>query len=298
MPSFVVEQENAKQRIDKVLAEIGKMTRSHAQKLIAEDKVLINGKNCKGGQALKLGDVVEYELLEVQEVDVTPNDLPIDIIYQDDDVAVINKPQGMTVHAGCGTKNDTLVNALLYHLDNLSGINGKIRPGIVHRIDKNTSGLLLVAKNDKAHISLAEQIKVKTCKRTYLALVVGTVKEDNGVIITNINRSKKDRKIMAVSDNGRIAETHFKVLTRYKDYTLMEFELKTGRTHQIRVHATHMHHSIVGDKEYGLKKDKFNLNGQLLHAYKIEFVHPTTQKVMQFEAPLPEYFSEILQKLK
>ena len=223
---------------------------------------------------------------------------PIDIVYQDDDLAVINKPQGLTVHAGNGTKGHTLVNALLFKLDKLSGINGVVRPGIVHRIDKNTSGLLVVAKNDKAHLSLAKQIEEKSAKRTYVALLEGVLKEDNGVIETEIGRSSKDRTKMAVVKAGRKAITNFEVIKRYQNYTLCKFMLQTGRTHQIRVHAKHIGHPVVGDKEYGYKNQKFNLEGQLLHACKLEFVHPTTGKQMSFEAPMPDYFKKVLLKIK
>ncbi len=227
-----------------------------------------------------------------------PEDIPLDIVYQDNDVAVINKPQGMVVHAGNGNKSSTLVNALLYHLDNLSGINGVIRPGIVHRIDKNTSGLLVVAKNDAAHVKLAEQLADKSCRRIYYALLEGVVKDDFGVIDTFIGRNPKDRKKMSVTSYGRRAITEYRVIERYNGYTLCEFSLKTGRTHQIRVHCKHIGHPIVGDPEYGYKSNKFGLNGQLLHAGKLEFIHPTTGKKVCFEAPLPEYFVKTLKILK
>jgi 23S rRNA pseudouridine1911/1915/1917 synthase len=247
---------------------------------------------------LKETDVVEVSIPENKNLDAVPKDLPLNIVYQDNDLAVIDKPQGVTVHAGSGTNGDTLVNALLFHLDNLSGINGVIRPGIVHRIDKNTSGLLVVAKNDKAHISLAKQLEDKTCHRVYKALLEGVVKQDEGTIRTFIGRSEKDRTKMAVVSHGREAITNFKVLTRYSNYTLCEFALKTGRTHQIRVHAKHMGHPIVGDKEYGFKNQKFKLDGQLLHAYKLEFIHPTTNKLVSFTSDLPDYFMKVLKGLK
>ncbi len=231
------------------------------------------------------------------KLDLEAKNIPLDIVYQDKDIAIINKPQGMTVHAGNGTHGSTLVNALLYHLDSLSGINGVIRPGIVHRIDKDTSGLLVVAKNDAAHLSLSKQIKDKTCHRIYLALLEGVVKQNDGVIDTFIGRSDKNRTMMAVKDSGRRAVTHFKVLKRYKEFTFAEFKLETGRTHQIRVHCKYIGHPIVGDPVYGYEKQKFKLNGQLLHAWKLELTHPSTGERMTFEAPIPDYFQAVLQKL-
>ena len=204
----------------------------------------------------------------------------------------------MTVHAGNGTHGSTLVNALMYHLDSLSGINGVIRPGIVHRIDKNTSGLLVVAKNDKSHLAISKQLEDKTCKRVYLALLEGVVKENEGVIHTFIERNKKDRTKMAVSSNGREAITEFKVIKRYNNYTLCEFSLKTGRTHQIRVHSKYIGHPIVGDIEYGYKNQKFKLNGQLLHAYKLELIHPTSNEKVEFCVDIPQYFKNVLNKIK
>ncbi|MDE6105419.1 MAG: RluA family pseudouridine synthase, partial [Clostridia bacterium] len=231
---------------------------------------------------------------------VKPENIPIEIIYEDGDFAVVNKPQGMTVHMGNGNTEGTLVNALLYKLDALSGINGVIRPGIVHRIDKDTSGLLVVAKNDKAHLSLANQIAEKTCRRTYLALLEGNLKTDSGTVTTYIGRSPTDRVKMAVvpPDKGKLAITDYTVIKRYEGYTLCRFDLHTGRTHQIRVHAKHLGHPVVGDTVYGIKKQKFKLEGQLLHAFRLALVHPTTGREMTFEAPLPDYFTDVLSKLK
>lgn len=285
-------------RVDVFLAEKLDFTRSHIKKLCDEGYLLVNYKLSKSNKIVKNGDIVEITMPENKNLDTVAVNLPIKIVYQDDDIAVIDKPQGMTVHAGSGTNGDTLVNALLYHLDKLSGINGVIRPGIVHRIDKNTSGLLVVAKNDKAHLSLAKQLEDKTCHRNYIALLEGVVKEDSGVINTFIGRNDKDRTKMAVTSNGRNAITEYKVVKRYSSYTLCEFSLKTGRTHQIRVHSKHIGHPIVGDKEYGYKNQKFNLNGQLLHAYKLEFVHPTLNKLVSFTSELPDYFNKILKGLK
>lgn len=286
------------QRVDVYLSSEIDLTRSHIKRLCDSDSVFVNGKPSKSNKILKDGDTVEVTLPEVVNLDIEPENIPIDIIYQDDDVAVVNKPQGMTVHAGSGTSGSTLVNALLYHLDNLSGINGVIRPGIVHRIDKNTSGLLVVAKNDKAHLAIAKQLENKSCSRIYYALLEGNVKQDKGRIATFIGRNPKDRTKMSVLTSGREAITDFKVVERFDGYTLCEFSLQTGRTHQIRVHAKHMGHPVVGDKEYGFKNQKFKLNGQLLHAGKLSFVHPTTNKKVSFECPLPDYFIKTLKKLK
>lgn len=295
---LIVTTEFANERIDVFLTKNTDFSRSHVKKLCDEEKVFVDGKPVKSNKKLKVGEVVEIDYIEPKNLEIAPQNIPLDIVYQDDDIAVINKQQGLTVHAGSGTNGDTLVNALLYHLDSLSGINGVIRPGIVHRIDKNTSGLLVVAKNDKAHVSLAKQIEEKSCKRIYVALLEGKLKSDEGRIETFINRSDKDRTKMAVSKAGRKAITDYKVITRYEDYTLCEFSLQTGRTHQIRVHAKHLGHSVVGDKEYGYKNCKFNLNGQLLHAKELILTHPSTNEIMRFTAPLPDYFEKVLKTLK
>lgn len=286
------------ERIDVFLASNLDLTRSRIKILCDEGNVIVNGSSAKANKTIKLNDEIVVNLPELDTLDLTPENIELDIVYQDADLAVINKPQGLTVHAGNGTKGSTLVNGLLYHLDNLSGINGVIRPGIVHRIDKNTSGLLVVAKNDKAHLSLAKQIEEKTCKRIYFALLEGNLKTDSGRIETYIDRSTKDRTKMAVSKTGRLAITDYKVIERFDGYTLCEFSLKTGRTHQIRVHAKHLGHPVVGDPEYGYKNCKFNLNGQLLHAKILEFVHPTTNQQVRFETELPEHFTKTLSKLK
>lgn len=290
--------ESGGERLDVFVSDKAGVSRSHAKKLIDDGHVLVNGAPEKCSYAVKAGDEVSVNEPPLQTLDVKPVNIPIEIIYQDDDLAVINKPQGLTVHAGNGTGDDTLVNALLYSLDKLSGINGVLRPGIVHRIDKDTSGLLLVAKNDAAHLSLAEQIEKKTCKRYYLALLHGNVKQNEGRIDNFISRSQKDRTAFAVSPKGRRAITDYKVLKRYEGYTLCEFSLWTGRTHQIRVHSKFLGAPVVGDKLYGPKKCPFNLNGQLLHAYKISFTHPKSGERLTFECPLPDYFSSTLKKLK
>lgn len=285
------------ERLDVFLSEKLDKTRSAVKKLVDDGEITVNGNKVKAGRTLKIGEEIFVSIPDPVKLDLEAENIPLDIIYQDKDIAIINKPQGMTVHAGNGTHGSTLVNALLYHLDSLSGINGVIRPGIVHRIDKDTSGLLVVAKNDAAHLSLSEQIKNKTCHRIYLALLEGTVKQNDGVIDTFIGRSDKNRTMMAVKDSGRRAVTHFKVLKRYKEFTFAEFRLETGRTHQIRVHCKYIGHPIVGDPVYGYEKQKFKLNGQLLHAWKLELTHPSTGERMSFEAPLPDYFQAVLQKL-
>ena len=285
------------ERLDVFLSEKLDKTRSAVKKLVDDGEITVGGNKVKAGRTLKIGEEIFVNIPDPVKLDLEAENIPLDIIYQDKDIAIINKPQGMTVHAGNGTHGSTLVNALLYHLDSLSGINGVIRPGIVHRIDKDTSGLLVVAKNDAAHLSLSEQIKNKTCHRIYLALLEGTVKQNDGIIDTFIGRSDKNRTMMAVKDSGRRAVTHFKVLKRYKEFTFVEFKLETGRTHQIRVHCKYIGHPIVGDPVYGYEKQKFKLNGQLLHAWKLELTHPSTGERMSFEAPLPDYFQAVLQKL-
>lgn len=290
--------DNVGVRADVYLSEKLNYTRSKVKKLIDDGCVTVEGKSLKSSDKLPVGAAVIIDEPEPKPLGLTPVDLPIDIVYQDKDIAVINKPQGLTVHDGNGVKGYTLVNLLLANLDSLSGINGVIRPGIVHRIDKDTSGLLVVAKNDAAHVNLAAQIQNKTCKRTYLALLEGVLKQDSGTIETHIERSQKNRTMMAVSDKGRIAITEFKVLKRYEGYTLCEFNLKTGRTHQIRVHSKYMGHPVVGDPVYGYKNQKFNLNGQLLHAVKLELTHPVTGERMVFNAPVPDYFLNVLSKLE
>lgn len=288
------------QRLDVYLGQQMQESRSHIKNLIDSGAVTLDGNTVKkAGLALKFNDEIQVVMQEARELDLTPQNLPIDIIYQDDDIAVINKAQGMVVHPAAGSYDNTLVNALLYHLTSLSSINGVVRPGIVHRLDKDTSGLLVVAKNDASHISLQKQIAAKEAKRYYYALVDGVVLKDEGIIHTYIDRSSKDRKLMAVSRNnsGREAITLYKVIKRYVGYTFMEYELKTGRTHQIRVHSKHIGHSVVGDSAYG-GSNKFNLKGQLLHAHKLVLTHPRTGEIMTFEAPLPDYFQRVLNELK
>ena len=285
-------------RLDVFVAEKAECTRSHAKNLIDEGNVTVNGiKAAKSGALLKAGDVVVIVNPAPKELDLSPQDIPIEIVWQDEDFAVVNKPQGMVVHPAPGAYDNTLVNALLFKLSSLSGINGVARPGIVHRLDKDTSGLLVVAKNDFAHISLQKQIAEKSAKRYYYALVDGVVQKDSGEIRNFLARSTADRKKYAVAKDGRLAITLYKVVKRYSAYTLMEYELKTGRTHQIRVHSRYIGHPVVGDRTYG-GSDAFGLNGQLLHAYKLVLTHPRTGEEMTFTAPLPDYFQSVLDKLK
>ena len=296
---IVVEDLDDKQRLDVFLANETGWTRSQIKLQIDSDRVFVNGKTQKAGFLIKNTDKISLSFSkDVLDINAEPEDIPLDIVYEDDDFAIINKPQGMVVHPAPGAYNHTLVNAILFHFDSLSQSNSNIRPGIVHRIDKDTSGLLVVAKNDKAHASLAAQIAEHSCFRHYQALLEGNLKEDTGTVETFIARSKSDRKMMAVSDEGKKAITHYTVIKRYTNYCLVEFVLETGRTHQIRVHSKHLGHPIVGDKTYGIKNQKFNLEGQLLHAYKLELTHPTTGKRMQFECALPEYFEKLINKLK
>ena len=284
-------------RVDLFLSEKTELTRSAVKKLADSGHVFVNGKPVKAGEMLKTGQIVAVEIPEPQPIAARPEDIPIEIVYEDADLAVINKRQGMTVHAGNGNYEGTLVNALLYRLENLSGINGELRPGIVHRIDKDTSGLLVVAKNDRAHVSLSEQIQSKTCKREYLALLEGVLKQDSGNIVTQIGRNPSNRLQMAVlpAGKGRRAETDYFVEERFAKNTLVRFSLKTGRTHQIRVHSKYLGHPVVGDKLYGFQKQRFDLDGQLLHAFRLELTHPTSGERMSFTAPLPDYFERVLE---
>ncbi len=289
-------------RLDLFLSEqTEEFTRSRLKKLIEDGRVCVNGTPIrKAGAEIKKGNEVVVEIPDPVEYSVKPENIPLEIVYEDEDFAVVNKPQGMTVHIGNGNTGGTLVNALLYRLESLSGIGGVLRPGIVHRIDKDTTGLLVVAKNDKAHLSLAGQIAEKSCRRRYYALLEGNVKAETGRIETDIGRSPADRLKMAVLPTGRgkKAITDYEVIARFgAEYTLCKFTLQTGRTHQIRVHAKHLGHPVVGDPVYGYKKQKFELSGQLLHAFELELTHPTKGERMTFHAPLPPVFSEVLQKL-
>ncbi len=298
---LIINNEDIGVRFDKFLqSQYPDKSRSHIKHWIEDGIVLVNGKVVKAGYLIKVSDNIEMGEVVEKVLSNEPQDIPIEIVYEDKDLAVINKPQGMVVHPAVKNYDGTLVNALMYKLDSLSSINGVIRPGIVHRLDKDTSGLLVVAKNDKSHISLSEQISSKECRRIYWALVDGIVKED-GEIITQIGRDTRNRLKMAVvdGDKGKFAHTMYRVIETFDNkYTLVEFELKTGRTHQIRVHSTYLHHPIVGDKLYNNNKCKFNLQGQLLHAKKLVLTHPVTNKVMEFESELPEYFENVLKTLR
>ncbi len=287
-------------RVDVFLSEVTSLTRSAVKKLADEGHVSVNGSPAKAGFEVKNGDYVRIEVPDPVPTRAVPEDIPIEIVYEDDDIAVVNKAQGMTVHAGAGNYEGTLVNALLYRLKNLSGVGGELRPGIVHRIDKDTSGLLVVAKNDFAHLSLSKQIAEKEAGREYLALLEGVLKEDSGTVSTDIGRDPKDRLKMAVlpAGRGKSAVTDWEVVERFRENTLARFTLHTGRTHQIRVHARYMGHPVVGDKLYGFKKQRFNLEGQLLHACRLTLTHPRTGEVMTFEAPLPDYFAHIIEILR
>jgi len=283
-------------RIDKVLAEaFPDLTRSHIQSLIKEERILVNGESVKNKYQVKSGDRIEVQDLKTQPIALEPEDIPLDIVYEDEDVIVVNKPQGMVVHPAAGHPNHTLVNALLFHSP-LATINGEFRPGIVHRIDKDTSGLLMVAKNDHAQQSLSAQLKAKTNTRLYIALVHGNIKEDEGKIDAPIGRSPKDRKKQAIVADGRPAVTHFKVLKRYGEYTLIQCQLETGRTHQIRVHLKYIGHPVAGDPLYGPRKT-LKGKGQFLHASVLGFRQPTTNKYLEFEAPLPAIFKKTLERL-
>ena len=302
MQKYIITKDDVAKRLDVFVVQVNSdITRSNIKHKIEEGIILVNDKKVKAGYALKAGDEVTIGDIELKPMEAKPEDIALDIVYEDMDFAIINKPQGMVVHPAVGNVDGTLVNALLYKLDNLSGINGVLRPGIVHRIDKDTSGLLVVAKNDFAHNSLASQIASKDCRRIYYALLQGNLKEDTGTIITHIGRDKKNRlKMTVVSETeGKLAHTEYKVLERYNGYTLAQFELKTGRTHQIRVHSKHLGHPIVGDKLYNPNKCKFSfVEGQLLHAKKLILTHPRDGKLMEFEVDLPEYFTHVLEVLE
>ncbi len=287
-------------RLDAFLAEnIEHLSRSAAQMLIEKGCVLYNGVPAKKSQKVSPGDCFEVELPEPEKTDIVPENISLDIVYEDDDVIVVNKPKGMVVHPSHGHWSGTLVNALMYSCgDRLSGIGGQLRPGIVHRIDKDTSGLLIVAKNDFAHLSLSEQLKDRSLSREYDAIVCGRVREDSGSINAPIGRHPLDRKKMAVTDkNSKEAITDFEVVTRYRQYTHIRCRLRTGRTHQIRVHMAYCGHPVLGDAVYGKKKSEFGLEGQCLNATRLKFVHPRTGEHIELEIPLPEYFTDVLNKL-
>ncbi len=300
MKEFIVEQEYAKLRLDKAIAnKYPDLSRTNIQRLIEEEKILVNDKSQKASYKTSIGDKIQIEQEEPKEIQLEAQEIPLNIIYEDKDIIVVNKEKGMVVHPACGNPEGTLVNAIMSICkDSLSGIGGKIRPGIVHRLDKDTSGLIIIAKNDKAHINLSEQIKNHEVKKTYIALVRGEVRENEATINMPISRSTKDRKKMAVSRTGKNAITHFKVLERFSGYTLLELNIETGRTHQIRVHMSYIGYPIVGDTVYSNGKNPFGVTGQMLHAQKLNFKHPITEQELNLEAPLPEYFCDVLGRLR
>ena len=298
MTEFTADRDG--ERLDVFLARMDEtLSRSRVQRLIADGHVMVDGKTPKASQRLSEGATVAVEMPEPEATDILPEKIPLDILYEDEDVIVVNKARGMVVHPAAGVSRGTLVNALLAHCKDLSGINGALRPGIVHRLDKDTSGVMIAAKNDAAHRSLAEQIQQKTAKRVYWAILTGNIAEEEGVIYGAIGRNPKDRQKMAVvRENGKDATTKFRVLERFGTYTLVECRLMTGRTHQIRVHMAYIGHPVVGDPKYGAKKCPFSIEGQALHSKTLMFTHPRTGERMEFEAPLPEDMQMILDELR
>lgn len=299
--TYKVDEENKNKRLDIFLQENEKdQSRSQIKNAIESGVVLVNGKSVKAGFKLKCTDEVQFDVQAKKELSAKPQNIEIEVVFEDEHLAVINKAQGMVVHPANGNEDGTLVNALAYRFNRLSSVNGSIRPGIVHRLDKDTSGLMLVAKTDSAHRFLAKQIEEKICIRKYYALLEGRLKEDEGTIDRNLIRSDRDRKKYTTCEKnkGRRAVSHFKVVERFENNTLCEFKLETGRTHQIRVHAAYISHPVVGDPLYGFKQQKFKTNGQLLHSHYIGFYHPETKKFMEFENGIPAYMAEIISKLK
>ena len=297
---YKISEEFVGMRLDKAISlKDSMLSRVAVQRLIDEEKILINGKKIKSSYKLALNDIVTIEKDEPKEVEIKAEDIPLDVVYEDNDILVVNKQKGLVVHPGNGNPDGTLVNAIMnYCKDSLSGIGGAIRPGIVHRIDKDTSGLLIIAKNDEAHINMSEQIKEHKVKKTYIALVRGVVTANQATIDMPISRSTKDRTKMAVSKNGKNAITHFEVLERFKNYTLLKVNIETGRTHQIRVHLAQIGYPIVGDYVYSNGKNPFGVEGQMLHSYRLEFSHPITNEKLELEAKLPEYFEKVLEILR
>ncbi len=296
---FIIDEENAGLRLDKYLSNcLEDKSRSYIQGIIEKGNTLINGKAKKSNYTVKAGDTVEVTIPEPEELNIKAENIELDILYEDTDLVVVNKPQGMVVHPASGVYTGTLVNALLSHCKDLSGINGVTRPGIVHRIDKDTSGVIVIAKNDNSHNFLAAQLKEHSMTRVYYALVEGIIKEDEGSVDAPLARHPQEKIKIAVVKDGKRAVTHYRVIERYKTNTLVECILETGRTHQIRVHMAYIGHPLVGDPVYGFKKQRFNLEGQLLHAKKLGFIHPGSKKYMEFESPLPEYFLKIISILQ
>ncbi|MGD6899781.1 RluA family pseudouridine synthase [Bacillus infantis] len=294
---YIINEEVAGERLDKAVSLLNEeLSRSQAQQMIKDGHILVNGQGTKTNYKCSANDRIEVSFPEPEELDVLPEEMYLDIYYEDGDVLVVNKPKGMVVHPAPGHASGTLVNGLMAHCKDLSGINGVLRPGIVHRIDKDTSGLLMVAKNDMAHESLVNQLVEKTVTRKYQAIVHGTIPHDYGTVDAPLGRDPKDRQSMTVVDGGKNAVTHFHVIHRYKDFTHVECQLETGRTHQIRVHMKYIGYPLAGDPKYGPRKT-LEIGGQALHAGVLGFVHPRTGEYMEFEAPLPAYFSELLDKL-
>jgi 23S rRNA pseudouridine1911/1915/1917 synthase len=297
---FIVEESYLGERVDKYLSELFEnQTRSYIQKLIKDNKVIVNEKIVKANYKINTGDVIVISIPDAVILDIQPQNIPLDILFEDDDILIVNKPKQMVVHPSAGHYDGTLVNAIMYHCrDNLSGINGVLRPGIVHRIDMDTTGALVICKNDNSHLSLTEQLKVHSITRKHRAIVHNNVKEDEGTIDAPIGRHPIDRKKMAINlKNGKEAITHYKVLERFGNYTYIECQLETGRTHQIRVHMASIQHPILGDGVYGPSKIPFQLQGQTLHAMVLGFIHPSTGQYVEFEAPLPNYFEALLDQL-
>jgi len=298
LEEFIV-NEDSKNRIDAYLAGKTEYSRVTIQRLIDEEKITVNGKKTKASYKVQNGDKISIIKEEAKEIELKAQDIPLEILYEDKDIIVVNKPKGMVVHPANGNPDGTLVNAIMAICkDSLSGIGGEIRPGIVHRLDKDTSGVIIIAKNDKAHINLSEQIKNHEVEKTYIALVRGNVKENEATINMPIGRSTKDRKKMAVTKTGKNAVTHFKVISRYNNYTLLEVKIETGRTHQIRVHLSEIGYPIIGDTVYSNGKNEWGVVGQCLHAKSIKFKHPITGKEMFIEAKLPKYFENIISEFK
>lgn len=300
MEKIVVEDNNLKKRLDTYIVDkIKELSRTTVKRLIDEEKILVNDKKQKSSYRPEKGDCISIDIPEAHEIDLEAQNIPVPVIYEDNDIIVVNKPKGMVVHPANGNPDGTLVNAILAMCkDSLSGIGGEIRPGIVHRLDKDTSGLLIVAKNDEAHIKMSKQIQDRQVTKKYIALVKGVISENEATIDLPIGRSTKDRKKMAVDAKGKNAITHFKVLKRYNNYTLLELKIDTGRTHQIRVHMSYIGHPVVGDSVYSNGKNEFGVEGQMLHARYLEFKHPITGEELKLEAPIPNYFEDVLQRLE
>lgn len=298
--NIIVEEANEGARIDTFIRDQHEeLSRSRIQQLLDDGCILVNDEVKKNKYKVKSGDEIVVEIPDVKELEAIPQDLNLDVLYEDDDIIVINKPKGMVVHPGAGNPNGTLVNGLLYHCKDLSGINGVLRPGIVHRIDKDTTGCIVACKNDKAHEAISKQLSNKTCARDYIAIVHGVLPHESGTIDAPIGRDPKDRQKMIVTDkNARDAVTHFKVEERFKEHTLVSFKLETGRTHQIRVHMQYIGYPIVGDPKYSLRNTRKDTEGQVLHAMALTLVHPTTKETMTFHAPLPEYFENLIEELR